>query len=130
MLPLFKPPKSAIKHLSDLLKFRNAGSTYGHNTARGYATIALLVIPAIQASTGLIIADEDEFTEGRYYGSVDATVAEWLHEIHHFNAHLLMALVGFHIVMIFFYRAYGCNNLINQWLPAKHPSCLQPDLYQ
>lgn len=118
LLPLFRSPRSAVRHLLEVFRSRSSksapehGSEYGHNASGGYAVLALLALIAIQASTGMFIADEDEFVEGRFYGVASGTVSDFLYQVHHYNAHVIQVLVLVHIAMIFFYLLYARINLI------------------
>ena len=117
LLPLFRSLRDVVSHLGSLFKRR--GETvhqYGHNAAGGYAVLVLLLVVAIQCITGMFIADEDEFIEGRFYGVFSSDVGDFLYEVHHLNAHLIQILVLVHIAMILFYWLYAKTNLIKPML--------------
>jgi len=117
LLPLFKSPREVVSHLGGLFKRRSAAEHhYGHNAAGGYAVLALLLVVSIQAVTGMFIADEDEFIEGRFYGVVSRDVGDFLYEVHHWNAQLIQILVLAHIAMILFYWLYAKTNLLKPML--------------
>jgi len=118
LLPLFGNPIHALHHITELALGR-AHQTRGHNTAGGYAVLAMLLLVAFQAVSGLFIADEDELIEGSFYGQLDWELTETLLYLHHWNAKLLMALVGVHVFMILIYLLRAKQNLIRPMIVGK-----------
>lgn len=112
LVALFSNPLDAIRDLGRLFFKRQVEPASGHDASGGWAVAAMLTLVGVQASTGLFIADEDEFVEGRFYGNVSAATSDWLHDVHQTNALLLQILVGIHIAMVLVYLLWARRNLI------------------
>lgn len=108
---LFSHPGNAITHLKHLIS-RALPPERGHNPAGGWASLAMLILIATQAITGLFIADEDELLEGAFYDSISSDWSEQLLQIHYFNSGLIISIVIVHILMIIVYRLWGKVNLV------------------
>lgn len=117
---LIASPKAALLHLKNLLR-RTSHAERGHNAAGGWAVLVLLLILAVQAITGMFIADEDEYIEGALYGSVSGDLTSLLYTIHAFNAGLIQLMVGLHILMVLVYLVYAKQNLIKPMLSGTMP---------
>lgn len=118
LLSLFRHPIHALNHIKSLI----AGKSHperGHNAAGGWAVLALLSLLSVQALTGLFIADEDELTEGAFYGLLSTVNTDLLYSIHHINAELLMVLIAVHVVMVFFYLVRAGQNLISPMVTGR-----------
>lgn len=108
---LVSNPLSALSHLRAFAR-REPDHERGHNPAGAWAALILLLLLAVQAVTGLFIADEDELVEGAFYASVNSSTAEWLLHVHHTNAMFIQIAVAIHVVMVFAYLLYAKQNLI------------------
>ncbi len=127
LLTLFAHPLRAFAHLKHLLSGK-VPQERGHNAAGGWAVLAMLLLIAFQAVSGLFIADEDELVEGVFYGAIDYDLSEQLLDLHHLNAELLMVLVGVHVLMVLLYLIRAGQNLITpmisghmRWLDSTTP---------
>lgn len=108
---LVRAPAAAFRHLGELAR-RDVPPERRHNAAGSWAVLALLLMLGVQAMTGMLIADEDEFVEGAWYGAVDDAMSERLYRVHQFNAELLEALVLVHVAMIAIYFFWARRNLL------------------
>lgn len=108
---LVRSPVAAFHHLGELAR-RNVPPERRHNAAGSWAVLALLLMLGVQAVTGMLIADEDEFVEGAWYGAVDEAMSERLYRVHHVNAELLEALVVVHVTMIALYFFWARRDLL------------------
>jgi len=108
---LIRNPVDAVKHLVELSS-RKVSDERGHNAAGSWAIIIMLLLLLTQAVTGLFIADEDELIEGALYGQLGSDLSYFLYRVHHFNAQLLMIIVGIHVVMILVYAVIAGKNLL------------------
>jgi len=108
---LFTNPLNAVRHLLDLAR-RRAHVARGHNAAGAWAVVIMLVLVAVQATTGLFIADEDELLEGALYGNFNSSTTALLFRIHHINSELLTVVVCVHVVMILLYKVLARQNLL------------------
>jgi len=112
---LFTHPAKSWSHLIHLFQ-RTLTPERGHNPAGGWATLIMLALIGIQATTGFFIADEEEFLEGALYSNVSSDWAEQLLQVHYLNANFIIAMVIVHIVMIFLYWIWAKVNLIKPML--------------
>jgi len=131
LLSLVSDPRLAIAHVAQLIR-GDAHQTRGHNAAGGWAVLAMLLLVAFQAISGLFIADEDELIEGVFYGWLDSDSSEELLRLHHLNAEFLMILVGVHLFAVLFYWLRAKQNLIKpmitgsmRWTQSESPPDIQ-----
>ena len=115
---LVRHPRAAVAHLGGLLR-REAAPERRHNAAGAWAVLAMLVLLAVQALSGMFIADEDEFIEGAWYGTLDEGTSALLFRIHHLNAQLLEILVVVHVSMIVIYLLWARRNLVLPMLSGR-----------
>ena len=115
---LFTHPKKSIDHIGALIR-RDVAPERGHNPAGGWAVLLMLLLLSFQALSGLFIADEEEFIEGAFYGSIPADWSEELLHVHHANSSLIMAIVLVHVLMIVVYRLRGRTNLVSRMISGK-----------
>lgn len=108
---LVSSPGKALSHLKHLYQ-KTLVPERGHNPAGGWATLTMLVLIAIQAITGLFIADEEELLEGAFYDDIPGEWSTELMQIHTFNSGLILSIVIVHVLMIVIYRVWGKVNLV------------------
>lgn len=125
---LIKSPASALSHLKNVAK-KHPHQERGHNAAGGLAVLLMLLVLAVQSITGMFIADEDEFVEGRFYGLISSDNSDLLYSVHHFNGHLIQLLVFVHIVMVLIYLLWAKQNLIKPMITGsmKWPGNSEPE---
>ena len=104
-------PLHALKHFRALF-LRDVTQERGHNAAGGWAVLLMLLLLTIQATTGMFIADEEEWVEGAFYGVFSQANSDYLYNIHHMNAEFLKIVVIVHTLMIAVYYLYAKQNLI------------------
>ena len=112
---LFANPWIALLHLVDLLKGKVAAER-GHNAAGGWAVLLMLALITFQAVSGLLIADEEEFIEGAFYGTLSSSQSTWLLQMHQLNATIIKVVVSVHVVMIAIYAIRASQNLLKPML--------------
>ena len=127
LIKLIANPLRAFAHLKHLLSGA-VPQERGHNAAGGWAVLAMLLLIAFQAISGLFIADEDELIEGAFYGAIEYDLSEQLLYLHQLNAELLMILLGVHVLMVLLYLVRAGQNLITpmftgrvRWLDKATP---------
>lgn len=108
---LFSNPLKAFTHITELLKGKLSAER-GHNAAGGWAVLTMLALIAFQAISGLVIADEEEFIEGAFYGMLSADLSYELLKLHKMNATLIKYIVLIHVVMIAIYAIRASQNLL------------------
>jgi len=118
LLPLMAGPSAVLVHLKELIAGR-VKPERGHNAAGGWAVILILLLIGFQAVSGMLIADEEEFVEGRFYGLLDESTMFTLLSLHKANSNLLMTFVVVHILMIAIYRFWGKQNLLTAMITGR-----------
>lgn len=83
----------------------------GHNPLGAFSVLALLLTVLIQALTGLF-ADDDIFFQGPLAKYASNSTVAFLTSVHHFNQYIIFALVGLHLLAIFYYLLVKKDNLI------------------
>jgi cytochrome b len=99
----------------------------GHNPLGALSVFGLLGLLAAQAATGLFSNDDISFN-GPLYVLVEQAVSDRLTGWHHQLSNVLFALLGLHIVAVFFYVIVKRNNLIKPMLTGwKTVESVKPD---
>jgi cytochrome b len=113
-------PPSTWRYLSNLVK---GGSvrTAGHNPAGGLMVILMLLLVALQATTGLFATD-DIVWSGPYNPSVSKELGRKLTTIHHINFNLILAAVVVHLGAIAFYGLVKKQNLVVPMFTGHKPA--------
>jgi cytochrome b len=109
-----RAPQHVIAHLRG-----QGGERAGHNPLGGYSVIALLLLIALQVSTGLFAVDTDGLESGplSYLVSFEqGRIASGVHEI---TFALLQVLVAVHIAAILFYRFVKRRNLVTPMITGR-----------
>jgi cytochrome b len=90
----------------------------GHNPLGGWSVLALLLLIALQAISGLFVSDEI-FSEGPYRSLTSQGVIEVMEFIHFNLFNLLLGVVALHLIAVIFYQFYKRQPLINAMLHGK-----------
>lgn len=83
----------------------------GHNPLGALSVVALLLLLALQAGTGLFGNDEISFS-GPLAAKVTDETSAWLTGWHHRLSNLLFVLIGLHVLAIVFYLVFKRDNLV------------------
>ena len=83
----------------------------GHSAIGGWASLLLLSLIAIQATSGLFISD-DIFNAGPYNTAVTQTQAEFLRWFHHTNFNVLLMFIGLHLLTMLWFWFGKKHNLV------------------
>jgi cytochrome b len=118
-------PSAIWLYLKSLLN-RDSHRTIGHNPVGGLMVIVMLLLVAVQATTGLFTTD-DVVWAGPYNPSVSGATAGTLSSIHNINFNIILGVVGLHIAAIVFYGLYKRQNLVAPMLHGHLPSALVPE---
>ena len=97
---------------------RQYGNYPGHNPLGGLSVIVLLLLLALQVTTGLFSNDE-EYYFGPLSDNVSSRTADILTEIHHVNFNILLGFIILHIVSVLFYLVYKRENLLFPMVTGK-----------
>lgn len=103
-----KGPSQVVAHLKE---WRRPANQVGHNPLGGLSVVALLIVLAVQAATGLF-ANDDILTEGPLVHLVSDDTSDALTEIHEANLWLLITLVVLHLAAIAYHRLVKKDNLV------------------
>lgn len=88
-----------------------AAQTLGHTPLGALSVLAMLVVIAVQAATGLFTSDEI-VTEGPLARLVSNATVDTASSVHHFNQRLILALVVLHLAAILYYRLFRRLSLV------------------
>jgi len=112
-------PRAVVSYLRARLRQEPPPETYpGHNPLGGFAVLALLVLMAAQAITGLF-ADDDILYTGPWREAVTSSTADEFTEWHHRLFDGLLVLVGLHVAAIGVYRLAFKEALVAPMLTGK-----------
>jgi cytochrome b len=105
---------------------RDSVRSIGHNPVGGLMVILMLLLVAVQATTGLFTTD-DVVWAGPYNPSVSSSTASTLSTVHDINFNIIIGLVCLHIAAILFYALYKRQNLVVPMLHGHLPAALVPE---
>lgn len=106
----FVKPFAALGYVVDLARGRHP-RYLGHNPLGALMVVALLLVLAVQASTGLFATD-DIIVEGPLKGYVTHATSKWLTGIHDVLPRLLLALVVVHVLANILYSVFSDNLIL------------------
>ena len=106
-----KGPSSIVKYLKDGKK------VYGHNPLGALAVIALLVLFAFQAVTGLYTGD-GYFYQGPLY-TIGRGIRDSMTSWHQQTEIYMILLVVLHVLAVFFYKFFKKDKLITPMITGK-----------
>ena len=106
------PAPSAVVQYAKTFRRREPSGTPGHNPLGSLYIMAIILILCAQALSGLFIESEDFFEYGPLNDKITEEMAAHMLGWHHFIADLILALVTFHVYVIFYYLLWKKENLI------------------
>jgi cytochrome b len=110
-----KGPTSIVAYLKGM------GTSVGHNPLGAGMVALMLLLLAVQATTGLFSTDDIAYV-GPYNPSVSHALAEWLTGIHHKNFNLILAAVVLHLSAIIFYTFVKKERLVPAMIHGHKPA--------
>ncbi len=108
---LWPRPAALIQYLREL-RYRKPSGSAGHNPLGSLSVLAILVVLAAQAGSGLFIESDDFFESAALAGNVNQDTINWLTSWHHLLSDVLLALVVLHLLAIIFYRVWKREDLV------------------
>lgn len=99
----------------------------GHNPAGGWSVAAMLVALALQAVSGLFLADEDTAFAAPLSKYVSHRTEDALGAFHEFNAALLFGFVALHLAAIAYYHFVKREGLVRAMISGEKSLPTQPD---
>lgn len=110
-------PLTCLRYLGSL--FGSSSDRHvGHNPAGGYAVLAMLLLLAVQAGSGLFTSD-DIVTDGPLFSKVSSSTASLLGTIHRRTIWILLGVIGLHLLANLFYLVVKKNNLIGPMVTGR-----------
>lgn len=110
-------PVTCLRYLGSL--FGNSGNKHvGHNPAGGYAIVAMLLLLAIQAGSGLFTSD-DIVTDGPLFSKVSSSTAALLSTVHRRTIWILLGVIALHLLANLFYLVVKKNDLISPMVTGR-----------
>ena len=110
-------PKHTLEYVKALLKGKEP-HYISHNPLGGLATIALLLVIALQAGSGLF-ANDDIYLEGALAQYVSSATSTEFTEFHKAWFDALLGLVGLHILAVFFHQIFRKESLLQGMIVGK-----------
>jgi cytochrome b len=107
-------PFEALRHLAHMTR-REPDHQVGHNAAGGWMVLVLLLLLAVQVSTGLY-SNDDVLTAGPLAETVDKSTSDWLSHIHAVNFKLIEIAVAAHILAVLAYAVLKRHDLVRPML--------------
>ncbi len=86
-----------------------AGTTPGHNPLGALSVVALLAVVAVQAASGLFVADDEGLDSGPLATRVSYDTAQAMQHWHALIFNVLLGLVALHVAAIAIYALRGDN---------------------
>jgi len=102
---------------------RASAPSIGHNPVGGLMVIVMILLVAVQVTTGLFTTD-DVVWAGPYNPAVSKSTASLLSTVHNINFNLVLTAIGLHITAILFYAFYKKQNLVIPMLTGHKPARL------
>jgi len=102
------------------LPMRSANPHVGHSPIGGWASLLLIGLIGVQATSGLFITD-DIFNAGPYNSVVTGDWADRLGWLHHTNFDVLLIAIAAHLVVISWYRLGKNHNLVLPMITGSKP---------
>jgi len=117
-----KGPSAVVRYAKGLAGHGEGVASVGHNPLGALSVIIMLLLVAIQVSTGLFATDDIAYT-GPFNPKVSSGTASLLTSIHHINFNLIWAAIALHVGAITYYAFVKRQNLVpamlHGWKPAE-----------
>lgn len=107
-------PAGLLRYLK-LLRAGAAPRHLGHNPAGGAMIVLLLVMLVVVAGSGWMTETD------RWFG------VPWVDHLHHLSAHLLLVLVGVHVLGVVVSSVLHRENLVRAMITGRKPRALPAD---
>jgi len=103
-----------------------ASESVGHNPLGALMVVAMLLLVALQVTTGLFATDDIVWT-GPYYPSVSGGTAQRLTAVHHANFNLILTAIALHIIAIVYYTFVKRQPLVPAMVTGFKPAAAVPE---
>jgi len=98
----------------------------GHNPVGGVMVIVMLILLAVQATTGLFTTDTIIWN-GPFYPSVSESTGSLLSSVHEANFNIILGVVGLHLAAIIYYHWVKKQNLVSAMFTGYKPAAHVPE---
>ena len=105
---------------------RASPQSIGHNPLGGLMVIAMIVLAAAQAATGLFATD-DIIWAGPYNPLVSGATAEKLTAFHHYNFNVILGAIVLHLLAIAYYAFAKRHYLVPPMLHGRKLATVVPE---
>jgi cytochrome b len=110
-------PNSMLAYLKSVISKQHTLSV-GHNSVGGLILPAVIILVGLQAISGLFTSDDIVYS-GPYYDSANTDLQNCMQWLHHNIFHILLAIIGLHLVAIGWYLVFLKHNLTGPMLNGK-----------
>jgi len=107
----FLPSPSRIWRTLRSTRSEVVPATAGHSAIGTLSVYALLIVLAVQISTG-VFTNDGSFTEGPWVKFVSSALSDRLSTVHYYNHWLVLGLTALHVAAIGFYLLVRRDDLI------------------
>lgn len=118
-------PGRLLRYVKELAKGAAAQSV-GHNPVGSLSVLAMLILVAAQAGTGLFTTD-DIIWSGPYFPAVDGDTSDALSTFHRTNFNWILALIALHLIAVAFYWLVKKQNLVLPMITGRKPADVVPE---
>lgn len=94
---------------------------FGHNPLGGYSALAMLLLLAVQVTTGLFSTDVDGLESGPLSFLIPFEQSRLAAKIHEWSFNILLVLIGLHVLAIGVYLLFRKRNLILPMITGRDP---------
>jgi cytochrome b len=122
----FYAPSTTWDYLGGMFS-RRPSYWRGHNPLGALSALAILVLLAAQAVTGLYSDPEDYINSGPLASSVSAGTARAALSWHHLLGNLILVLVLLHVAAILFYRFWKGEDLVRPMITGRKKVKIKTD---
>jgi cytochrome b len=98
-----------------------SGHSVGHNPAGSLMVLLMLVLVAVQVTTGMMATD-DIYTYGPYNGAVSASTGREMTLLHGANFDWILIAVCLHVLAILYYRVFKKHKLVWPMIIGRKPA--------
>lgn len=120
-------PATGLRYALDLVRGREA-HYLGHNPLGGWMVVALILVPAGMAISGLFNADVDRMIiEGPLSAPLSDAAVGLAHRLHHWGFKLLQILVVLHVAAVVFHAVVKKERLVPAMVTGRKPAAAYAD---
>ncbi|MET3999997.1 cytochrome b/b6 domain-containing protein [Marinobacterium sp. MBR-109] len=100
----------------------------GHNPLGGWMVVALLLLTAAQASTGLF-ANDEVFIEGPLASLVSSSMSVEITRWHRWLFDILLIAIGLHLLGVIYHQLFKREKLVQAMLHGRKPAATEAPSY-